>query len=82
MTVLVTTDRTLTGFEQALRGPSKERRVALSMFQSAGEKGEKTMLPALIPLKAVRGDGPQVVGEKAGEGGIRRRLKAVGVRRV
>lgn len=40
VTVLVTTDRTLTGFEHALLGASKNRRVALSQFQSAGENGE------------------------------------------
>jgi hypothetical protein len=40
VTVLVTTDLTLTGFETALLGVSKNRRVALSGFQSAGEKGE------------------------------------------
>jgi hypothetical protein len=40
VTVLVTTDRTLTGFVHALLGASKNRRVALSQFQSAGEKGE------------------------------------------
>jgi hypothetical protein len=39
------------------------------------------MPPVLMPLIAVRGDGPQVEGEKAGECGIRRRLKAVGVLR-
>jgi hypothetical protein len=40
VTVLVTTDRTLTGLVHALLGVSKNRRVALSQFQSAGEKGE------------------------------------------
>ena len=40
VTVLVTTDRTLTGFVHALLGASKNRRVALSQFQSAGENGE------------------------------------------
>jgi hypothetical protein len=40
VTVLVTTDLTLTGFDTALLGVSKNRRVALSGFQSAGENGE------------------------------------------
>jgi len=40
VTVRVTTDRTLTGFVHALLGASKNRRVALSQFQSAGENGE------------------------------------------
>jgi len=77
VTVLVTTERTLTGFGHALRGASKKRLVALSQFQSAGEKGEY-MPPVLMPLRAVRGDGPQVEGEKAGECGMRSRRKAVG----
>jgi hypothetical protein len=77
VTVLVTTDRTLTGLGHALRGASKKRRVALSQLQSAGENGEY-MPPVLMPLMAVRGEGPQVDGENAGECGIRSRLKAVG----
>jgi len=40
VTVLVTTDRRLTGLVHALLGASKNRRVALSQFQSAGENGE------------------------------------------
>src|ERR1700761_7026245 len=40
------------------------------------------MPPVLRPLRAVRGDGPQVDGENAGECGIRSRLKAVGVLRL
>jgi hypothetical protein len=40
------------------------------------------MLPVLMPLKAVRGDGPHVLGEKAGECGMRSRLSAVGVLRA
>lgn len=40
VTVLVTTDRTLTGLLHALRGASKYLRVALSKLQSAGENGE------------------------------------------
>ena len=40
VTVLVTTERTLTGLTQALLGASKYLRVALSALQSAGEKGE------------------------------------------
>jgi hypothetical protein len=35
-----------------------------------------------MPLKAVRGDGPHVVGENAGECGIRSRRNAVGVLRL
>ena len=81
VTVLVTTDLTLTGLGQALLGVSKYRRVALSMFQSAGENGEQST-PLLTLLMAVRGEGPQVVGEKAGECGMRSRLSAVGVLRV
>lgn len=67
VTVLVTTDRTLTGLMHALFGASKYLRVALSTFQSAGEKGEYIILPVLMVLKAVRGEGPQVDGENAGE---------------
>ena len=40
------------------------------------------MALALVPLMAVRGDGPQVEGENAGECGIRSRLRAVGVLRL
>lgn len=40
VTVLVTTERTLTGLVDALLGASKNRRVALSQLQSAGENGE------------------------------------------
>lgn len=35
-----------------------------------------------MPLMAVRGEGPQVDGENAGECGIRSRLNAVGVLRL
>lgn len=44
VTVRVTTDRTLTGRTQALRGASKYRCPLLSRFQSAGEKGERARL--------------------------------------
>jgi len=40
------------------------------------------MPPVLTTLKAVRGEGPQVDGENAGECGMRSRLKAVGVLRL
>ena len=81
VTVLVTTDRTLTGLVVALLGASKNRRVALSQFQSAGENGEY-IPPVLIPLMAVRGEGPHVEGENAGEWGMRSRRKALGVLRL
>ena len=81
VTVLVTTDLTLTGLGQALLGGSKWRRVVLSTVQSAGENGEQSTA-LLIPLMAVRGEGPQAVGEKAGECGMRSRLNAVGVLRL
>jgi hypothetical protein len=58
----VTTDRTLTGLGQALRGGSKCFRVALSIDQSAGEKGEK-MMEADGRLLSVRGEGPLVADE-------------------
>jgi hypothetical protein len=45
VTVRVTTERTLTGLLQALRGASKYFREALSKLHSAGENGEKTALP-------------------------------------
>ena len=61
VTVLVTTDRTLTGLLHALRGASKYFRVALSILQSAGENGEYSADDML--LIPVRGDGPQVLGE-------------------
>ena len=67
VTVLVTTDRTLTGLLQALRGGSKNLRVALSMVQSAGENGEYTALADGRLLSVVRGEGPHVLGEYAGE---------------
>lgn len=81
VTVLVTTDRTLTGLLQALRGVSQYRLRALSRVQSAGEKGEYMALPVGRLLKPVRGDGPQVLGEYAGEGGMRSRRSPDDVRR-
>ena len=59
VTVLVTTDRTLTGLGHALRGGSKRDLVALSMVQSAGEKGENNIEPD-GRLLIVRGEGPLV----------------------
>lgn len=67
VTVLVTTERTLTGLLQALRGASKYRREALSRLQSAGEKGEYMALPEGRLLKVVLGEGPHVLEEHAGE---------------
>ena len=65
--VRVITLRTLTGFEQALRGVVGSN--ILLVVHSAGENGEYNALAT--PDMAVRGDGP-VVGEKIGEccGGI------------
>lgn len=63
MTVLVTTLRTLTGLEQALRGVVTASNIRLEL-QSAGENGEYSAL--VTPDSAVRGEGP-VVGEKMGE---------------
>lgn len=67
VTVRVTTDRTLTGLLHALRGVSKYLREALSRLQSAGEKGEYARPAEETLLKPVRGEGPHVVGEYAGE---------------
>ena len=67
VTVLVTTERTLTGLLQALRGASKYLREALSRLQSAGEKGEYMALPEGKLLKVVLGEGPHVLEEHAGE---------------
>lgn len=65
VTVLVTTLRTLTGLEQALRGVVIESNILLDGFdQSAGEKGEYSALA--IPDMAVLGEGP-LPGEKMGE---------------
>ena len=58
-TVLVTTERTLTGRTVALRGCSKYRRPLLSRFQSAGEKGDRAMAlvsPAVDIVAALRGE--------------------------
>jgi hypothetical protein len=63
VTVLVTTDRTLTGLLQALLGGSKYFRVALSRLQSAGEKGEYSALLGGRLLIVVLGEGPLVLGE-------------------
>jgi len=67
VTVLVTVDLTVTGLLHALRGASKYLRDAESRLQSAGEKGEYIALPEGRLLMVVRGDGPQVLGEYAGE---------------
>jgi len=77
MTVLVTTERTLTGRTVALRGCSKKRWPLLSRFQSAGENGERAMAlvrPAVERVAALR-------GEPAGDCGIvsLRRLAGVHV---
>ena len=58
----MTTDRTLTGLGQALRGVSKGFRVTLSMLQSAGEYGEYIMEPD-ARLLIVRGEGPLLAEE-------------------
>ena len=58
----MTTDRTLTGLGHALRGGSKCFLVALSMLQSAGEKGEYSIEPD-GRLLIVRGEGPLVAEE-------------------
>lgn len=63
VTVRVTTLRTLTGFEQALRGVARVSKIRL-VLQSAGENGEYSAL--VTPDMAVRGEGP-VVGENRGE---------------
>ena len=79
VTVLVTTDRTLTGRMQPLRGASKYRCPLLSRFQSAGEKGER-LRPALMgdwALPAVNGG-----AEWRGDWGMRRRRKPAEVGRV
>jgi hypothetical protein len=63
VTVLVTTDRTLTGLLHALLGGSKYFLVALSRLQSAGEKGEYSALLGGRLLIVVLGEGPLVLGE-------------------
>lgn len=73
VTVLVTTDRTLTGRTQALLGVSKYLVPLLSRAQSAGEKGDRIAL-----IEALRGE--SLPGEQRGEGGMRRRLRSVGER--
>ena len=73
VTVLVTTDLTLTGLTQALRG-SNILCPLLSKFQSAGEKGDRVN----EELRALLGDGA-TPGDQVGEGGIRSRLSPVGV---
>jgi hypothetical protein len=70
VTVLVTTERTLTGLLQALAGVSQNLREVLSRLQSAGENGEKMALPWGRLLTPVRGEGPHVLGEYAGDCGI------------
>src|SRR5213080_4141823 len=51
VTVLVTTDRTLTGRTQALRGASKYLWPLLSRAHSEGEKGDRMAL--MVALKGV-----------------------------
>jgi hypothetical protein len=71
VTVLVTTDRTLTGRIQALLGVSKYLVPLLSRAQSEGENGDR-----MVVIEALRGE--SVPGEQRGEGGIRKRLRPVG----
>jgi hypothetical protein len=71
VTVLVTTDRTLTGRIQALLGVSKYLVPLLSRAHSEGENGDRMVLN-----EALRGE--SVPGEQRGEGGIRKRLRPVG----
>lgn len=73
MTVLVTTERTLTGRIQALLGVSKYLVPLPSRDQSEGENGDRMAL-----IVALRGE--SVPGEQRGEGGIRSRLRPVGER--
>lgn len=71
VTVLVTTDRTLTGRTHALLGVSKNLIPLLSRAQSDGENGDRMAL-----IDALRGE--SVPGEQRGDGGIRKRLRPVG----
>lgn len=73
VTVLVTTDRTLTGRIEALLGVSKHLCPLLSSAHSEGENGERMALTV-----ALRGE--SVPGEQRGDGGIRNRLRPVGER--
>ncbi len=73
VTVLVTTDRTLTGRTQALLGVSKYLVPLLSRAHSEGENGDRIALT--VELR-----GESTPGEQSGEGGIRRRLRPVGER--
>jgi hypothetical protein len=73
VTVLVTTDRTLTGRAHALRGASKYLLPLLSSVQSEGENGDRIALTV-----ALRGE--SLPGEQRGEGGMRRRRSPVGDR--
>jgi hypothetical protein len=79
VTVLVTTDRTLTGRMQALLGASKNLCPALSRFQSAGENGDRAML-ALIGDCAL--PGVWSGAECKGDCGIRSRRRPADVGRV
>jgi hypothetical protein len=79
VTVLVTTDRTLTGRMQPLLGASKYLCPLLSRFQSAGENGERPML-ALIGDGAL--PGVWSGAECKGDCGIRSRLKPAELARV
>jgi len=76
VTVLVTTERTLTGRTQAFFGASKYLCPVLSRFQSAGENGERAIL-ALIGDWALPGVFRDA--EYNGDCGMRRRLNPVGV---
>jgi hypothetical protein len=79
VTVLVTTDRTLTGRIQVFLGASKYLCPLLSRFQSAGENGERAML-ALIGDCALPGVWSDA--ECKGDCGIRRRLRPAELGRV
>jgi hypothetical protein len=79
VTVLVTTDRTLTGRIQVLLGASKYLCPLLSRFQSAGENGERAML-ALIGDCALPGVWRHA--ECKGDCGIRRRRRPAELGRV
>lgn len=73
VTVLVTTERTLTGRTQELLGPSKYLLPLLSRVHSVGENGDRIALR--VQLRGV-----SVPGEQRGDGGIRKRRRPVGER--
>jgi len=74
VTVLVTTDRTLTGRLQPVRGASKKYLLPdPSRPQSAGENGDRALIRPLL-------DDVAVPGEYAGDCGIFRRCNPLGDR--